>query len=285
MLRLIRHFTLPMALSALLGCTSSSEPQPKSVTGEGMTNSIGMELKLIPTGEFSMGSPDTKTRPIYVREKPQHRVRITRPFLLGVHPVTQEQYQKVMEENPSNFKGNPLHPVEVVSWFDAIEFCNRLSEQEGHKPYYKVDRETVTILDGDGYRLPTEAEWEYACRAGSPASYCFGDNAEELHYYAWFAENSNGETHPVGQKQPNAWGLYDIHGNVWEWCQDWYTADYYGQSPVSDPLGPSEGSRRVFRGGGWVFSAVSCRSAFRDGYAPDSRTNSLGFRVLRSYIK
>ncbi len=216
-----------------------------------------MKFVLIPAGEFLMGSPESEE--YREDDEQQHRVRITKPFYLGVHEVTQEQYQRVMGENPSEFKGANL-PVEQVSWEDAVEFCRKLSEKEGKT-----------------YRLPTEAEWEYACRAGSAARYCFGDDESQLGQYAWYDANSDVATHPVGGKLPNDWGLHDMHGNVWEWCQDWY-GDYPSED-VTDPTGPKEGSDRVFRGGSWLRDAVLCRSAYRGKGKPTLRYDVLGFRV------
>ena len=190
-------------------------------------------------------------------EKPQRKVTISRPFYLGVYEVTQYEYRQVMNDNPSKFKDSELLPVEQVSWLDAVKFCNKLSERERRKPYYKIEDDAVTILGGNGYRLPTEAEWEYACRPQSPETatkYPFGDDDDDLSSYAWFDKNSDGKTHPVGQKKPNRWGLYDMQGNVWEWCQDWYSDKYYTFAPESDPPGPASASLRVFRGGGWAAS-------------------------------
>jgi formylglycine-generating enzyme required for sulfatase activity len=235
--------------------------QTAPATGKLITNSIGMKLTLIPAGEFMMGSPDSDRR-AGSAEKPQHQVRITKPFYLGVTEVTQGQYEKVMGKNPSRFKESGLDaPVEMVSWDDAQEFCRKLSELSEEKKA------------GRHYRLPTEAEWEYACRAGSAKKYCYGDDESRLVDYAWYGKNSDGKTHQVGRKKPNAWGLYDMHGNVWEWCADRYDRDYYAKSPRDDPIGPSEGSFRVFRGGGPGWGREVCRSACR----PDSRA-APGFR-------
>jgi len=243
----------------------SSGSEPNVPAGMEVTNSIGMKLRLIPAGEFMMGSPATESD--RADRETRHPVSITKPFYLGVTEVTQEQYQKVMGKNPSQFKG-PQNPVEKVSWTDAVEFCRKLSAMPAEK------------TAGHVYRLPTEAEWEYACRAGTATAYGFGDDRSGLGVYGWVGGES---THPVGGKKPNAWGLYDMHGNVWEWCQDWY-GDYPSGS-ATDPTGATSGSHRVSRGGSWISIARSCRSARRNGSTPEVRSNGLGFRVLRSSIK
>ena len=227
---------------------------------EYITNSIGMRLRLIPAGEFMMGaSPgDSKADD---DEKPVHRVEITKPFYIGIFPVTQEQYERVMGENPSDFKGSN-RPVESVSWDDAQEFCRKLGQ-----------------MTGESYRLPTEAEWEYAARVGSATEFHWGDEVDDD--YVWYDGNSGDETHPVGQKRPNAWGLYDMSGNVWEWCADWYGANYYRNSPLRDPKGPSFGNARVVRGGSWLHLAWSMRSANRYRFTPDHRNYFVGFRIVR----
>ncbi len=232
-----------------------------------VTNSIGMKLVLIEPGEFMMGSPHSDND-ASCDEKPEHRVRITRPFYLGVFPVTQAEYERIMGTNPSRFRGDPKRPVENVSWHDTVEFCRRLSALPQEKG------------SGHMYRLPTEAEWEYACRAGTTTRYYFGDDNGALSEYAWFRENSKGQTHPVGQKKPNAWGLYDMYGNVSELCADWYGDDYYGRSPSKNPIGPSSGDCRVARGASWAtWGRVPC-SAFRCvGFVPDHRDDDAGFRV------
>ena len=173
----------------------------------------------------------------------------------------------MMGTNPAAFK-QALHPVEMISWEDATEFCLRLSELPGEK------------AAGRFYRLPTEAEWEYACRAGTTAEYSFGDDASQLGDFGWFSANSDSKTQPVGQKQPNPWGLYDMHGNVWEWCEDWYV--YFEPLPVTDPLSPETGSTRVFRGGCWKHGETLCRSSDRIGDYPSRGIDVYGFRVAMS---
>jgi formylglycine-generating enzyme required for sulfatase activity len=243
-----------------------------------LTNSIGMTFVPIPAGTFLMGSPDSD-KDASSDEKPQHRVTLSKPFFLAIHPVTQGQYRAVTGESLSHFKGSDDLPVENVSWNDAIAFCNTLSEREGLKPYYRSG--TGEPLGGDGYRLPTEAEWEYACRGGSTTRYCFGDDAASLGEYAWYRDNSDRKAHPVGQKRPNAFGLYDMHGNVWEWCLDRYDAKFYDQPAAPDPWCSSGASDRVIRGGGWNSAPLSARSAHRTGLTPDYRGSFLGFRLAR----
>ena len=221
-------------------------------------DSIGMEFKLIPAGTFTMGDASGED------DETPHEVTLTKPFKMGVHEVTQAQYEQLMGTNPSEFKGAD-NPVETVNWDDAVDFCRRLSELPAEKKA------------GNVYRLPTEAEWEYACRAGTTTRFSFGDDESELGDYAWFYGNTS---HPVGGKKPNAWGLYDMHGNVWEWCQDWY-ADYPSGS-MTNPSGATSGSARVFRGGGWDDTAEDCRSAYRNRNDPSIRNYYFGFRVCLS---
>jgi formylglycine-generating enzyme required for sulfatase activity len=230
-----------------------------------LTNSIGMTLVLIPKGTFMMGSPESEEG--RNEDEVQHEVTLSKDFFLGVTEVTQKQYQEVMGMNPSAFAG-AQRPVDTVSWEDAVEFCERLSELPEEKKAGRV------------YRLPTEAEWEYACRAGSKTAFSFGDDKSSLGDYAWISDNSDGKTQSVGEKKPNAWGLYDMHGNVWEWCSDWY-GEHPGKA-VSDPEGPEKGSRRVHRGGSWRFVAAYCRSARRGWRDPSGRSISFGFRVALS---
>jgi formylglycine-generating enzyme required for sulfatase activity len=225
------------------------------------TNSVGMSLKLLPAGSFTMGDAAGSSD-----EKP-HRVTLTRPFYMGVHEVTNAQWKRVVGSVPSNWKDGD-QPVENVSWEEAVEFCRKLSDMPEERTAGRV------------YRLPTEAEWEYACRAGTTTQYSFGDDETRLGDYGWFDGNSGSKTHAVGQKMPNAWGLYDMHGNVWEWCSDWYGA--YSDGAVTNPQGLSSGSDRVRRGGSWLNSASICRSAYRRGPSPSNRRDILGFRLALS---
>ena len=241
--------------------------QPKEIT-----NSIGMKLMLIPKGTFMMGSPESEE--CRDKDENQHEVTISKDYYLGVYEVTQAQYEKVMGRNPSYFQGaivgneNADLPVDRVSWEDAVEFCKKLSDLPEEKKAGRV------------YRLPTEAEWEYACRVGSKTAYSFDDEEGLLPEYGWIKRNSSNRTHTVGLLEPNAWGLYDLHGNVWEWCSDRHGE--YPKGAVSDPTGPCEGSNRVIRSGGWYGEAALCRSALRRGHVPSIRLNSHGFRLALS---
>ncbi len=236
------------------------DPTPVATPVEDMelpesADSIGMEFKLIPAGTFIMGEGDQA-----------HEVTLTKPFKMGIHEVTQAQYEQVMGVNPSEFKG-ANNPVENVSWDDAVVFCRRLSELPAEK------------AAGNVFRLPTEAEWEYACRAGTTTKYSFGDDESDFGEYAWYGDKYGDKHYPVGSKQPNAWGLYDMHGNVWEWCQDLYGD--YPSGTVTDPTGAASGSYRVNRGGSWI-SSEGCRSAYRGRDPPYFRFCRIGFRVYLS---
>jgi eukaryotic-like serine/threonine-protein kinase len=244
------------------------------------TNSIGMKLVLIPAGEFSMGGSVFDDETI-ATETPQHPVTISRPFYLGMTEVTQGQYRAVTGKSPSSFTGSDDLPVEQVSWSDAVAFCNALSAKEERAPFYRIERSNVDVRDRNvaGYRLPTEAEWEYACRAGNTKRFHFGGDVKMLDQYAWYKNNSNSRTHPVAQMRANAFGLYDMHGNVWEWCADWFSVSYYKESPAIDPIGPPMSSYCVYRSGSWNHDARNCRSSTRHREPPTMRDRRLGFRV------
>ena len=300
-----------MALAALGSFTLAAGQGPKRADGDHtpITNSIGMKLALVPSGEFQMGSNESAeaTAAFFNRiygkrilqafmfndEHPQHRVRISRPFYLGVCVVTRGQFRQFVadtnyrttaetgklgavgwnsQENRfefgkeyswrnAGFEQTDTHPVVNVSWDDATEFCKWLGKKE---------RRT--------YQLPTEAQWEYGCRAGSTTRYFFGDDEKQLEEYAWYGKNSGLKTHPVGEKKPNTWGLYDIEGNVGQWCQDWYDGNYYARSPSDDPKGPATGSDRVLRGSSYYGFNWDCYSARRSHWQ-NFPGSTIGFRV------
>lgn len=240
-----------------------------------------MTFVLIPPGTFTMGSEKIDGA------KP-HEVKISREFWLSDREVTAALFAEVVgreNTNSAETDSGPELPVFDVSWFDAVEFCNELSKRHGFDEYYRLERigkgmyieATVETLGGDGYRLPTEAEWEYACRAKSGTIFCYGDDEQLLGEYAVF---SGSQSAVCGSKLPNGWGLFDMHGNAYEWCHDWY-ADHEA-SPLVDPSGPPWGSDRVDRGGGWFVGAEACGSALRSARRPGSRFNVIGFRVARS---
>jgi formylglycine-generating enzyme required for sulfatase activity len=252
---------------ALGAWAAEKEATPQKSIAVDLGGGVKMDLVLIPAGSFSMGSEKGEAT-----EKPVHEVKIPKPFYMGKYEVTQEQWQAVMGNNPSHFKG-PKNPVEFVSWDDCQAFLKKLNE--------RVRRGKFT--------LPTEAEWEYACRAGSKTDFYFGDDDKQLDGYAWYQDNSEKKTHPVGEKRPNAWGLYDMHGNVWEWCEDAFHDGYEGA--------PDDGSawvrvneeglveqlkgRRVIRGGCWEYRPLNCRSADRRYFqAPKAWADGIGLRVV-----
>jgi len=264
----IKHFNLkPVKMVA------GTSGLPVSSAGAGqkeIANTIGVKMVLIGPGSFMMGSAKG-----HGNERPAHRVKLTKGFYMGTTEVTQEQWESVMPDNPSRYKGAD-RPVENVNLEDCVEFCKLLTQKE---------RSQGKLPEGAEYRLPTEAEWEYACRAGAKTKYCFGDSETELGEYAWYSENS-GRPHPVGTKKANAWGLFDIHGNVWEWCGDAYGS--YSAGEAEDPTGgaPSmewgPGRNRIFRGGSWGSNAGYCRSAVRNFIGPGRPLSGVGFRLVRT---
>jgi len=262
----------------ILPCVLAAAQQVEAQSHQ-YRNELGMEFVLIPAGSFAMGSPKDLSE-ARNDERPQHKVTISKPFYIGKFEVTQAQWEAVMGANPYDTpRSNPFYGLPgmakrlrrpdnpaTVSWEDVQEFIERLNNLEGNPVY----------------RLPTEAEWEYAARAGTSSAYSFGDREEELGRYAWYGEGfTSGSTHPIGKKEPNGWGLHDVHGNAWEWVHDWYGENYYESSPSSDPQGPGTGEKRVVRGGSWHHTADSWRSAFRKSYPPDYRGISIGFRLVR----
>jgi formylglycine-generating enzyme required for sulfatase activity len=260
----MRNFAIGCMVLLTMAGTAFSETKgpPKELTVD-IGKGVKLDLVLIPAGAFMMGSPDSdKDAFPEDEEKPQHRVRISKPFYLGKYLVTQEQWEAVTGSNPSHVKG-PKKPVETVSWDDCQKFLKRLNDKVG----------------GGKFQLPTEAQWEYACRAGSKARYCFGDDEKQLGEYAWYGGNSGNTTHPVGEKKANRWGLFDMHGNVWQWCQDSWKDGYYKESPVDDPTGAATGSDRVGRGGSCGDPAGGCRSACRGYRGQADRDFTLGLRI------
>jgi formylglycine-generating enzyme required for sulfatase activity len=249
---------------------SAVAPAAGSITAQ-LGNGVGLELIAIQPGSFTMGSPASERHRDY--DEAQHQVTISQPFWIGKYEVTQGQYQALMGMNPAE----PKHgvgadcPVYNVTWNDAVNFCAKLTE---------IERAAGRLPAGYAYTLPTEAQWEYACRAGTATTYYWGNSMDGS--YCWYSGNSSYTTHPVGTKLPNAWGLYDMSGNVEEWCLDWW----YGHlsSGVTDPMGPSSGSYRVFRGGSWDVDAAFCTSSVRGPGSPSDENSSVrhGFRLVRT---
>ena len=260
-------------LAIICGCRDDNTNSKPQIIKTGS----GIEMVKIAGGYFEMGSKAGTSD-----ESPVHKVWVS-PFWMDRYEVVQEQFKKFQLPDPSHFK-NPRHPLEHMNWTDAGIYCNERSRAEGLEVCY--DEETWDCnFQANGYRLPTEAEWEYACRAGTDAKYVFGNDARKLKDYAWFAGNSSGRTHPVGEKQPNRWGLFDMYGNVAEWCNDFYSENYYKQSSNKNPKGPNQKEERVLRGGAWNSSSGSCRSSYRasDPSINDTclASDAIGFRCVR----
>ena len=244
------------ALLALSGCAKedSSQLAGTDAATQLVKTESGGEMVFIAAGQFIMGDARGAA------DATAHEV-VVDSFYMDKHPVSQELHERVMGVNPSKRKA-PHNPVERMQWTEAVRFCNRCSEMEGLTPCYDLGTWECDF-GASGYRLPTEAEWEYACRAGTQTRYFFGDDERQLSKYAWCKPHSLGRTWPVAQKLPNAWGLYDMHGNVWEWCNDFYSETYYDESPHENPVGPQSGKQRVLRGGAWSSTAEACRAAHR----------------------
>jgi len=283
-----RVLILLVPLGLLIGgCRPSEEhsrpSQPAAtVAPEKITTKLGVEMVHLPAGEFLMGNDEGEDD-----ETPAHSVRLG-AFYIDVCEVTQEDYLKLTGKSPSKFKG-AQRPVDQVSWLDAIQYCNMRSLREGFKPCYNPAT-LACDFTADGYRLPSEAEWEYACRAGTATRWSFGDSAAKLAEHAWFKANADKTTHPVKEKAANPWGLYDMHGNVSEWCNDFYAEGYDPQDPGQDPCGPDSGEMRVVRGGCWATSDESCRSSARGSESPGFvdvcfKREAYGFRCVRKSDK
>ncbi len=249
--------------------------------GGNKTTDLGLVLVNVSAGSFLMGSP--RYEEDREQDEDRHQVILTNDFLISATEISQDQWFRIMATNPSRFDG-PGRPVENITFNQCVEFCNQLSMVEGLVPAY--GRHGGVIYwnrESNGYRLPTEAEWEYACRAGSQKRFASGDNNTNLHGLSWFRNNSTGRTHDVASKAPNNWGLHDMHGNVWEWCWNWSAP--YPPLFATDPEGPNSGTSRVIRGGSWDNPASACRSANHNGAKPGFHGGILGFRVARSVVK
>jgi formylglycine-generating enzyme required for sulfatase activity len=272
-------------LLPLAGCQQGLSNGETPAAGESrpVVTKSGIEMVLLPGGEFTMGTNDGNDD-----EGPAHKVSVS-PFLIDKYEVTHEMFAAAQLPDPSHWQENPKGPVERVRWRDAKAYFNECSRMEGLQPCYdEKTREWDCDFSANGYRLPTEAEWEYAARAGSAMPYDFG-SVTQLGQHAWYAGNSDSKTHPVGQKKPNAWGLHDMYGNVSEWCEDVYDPAYYHSSPARDPTGPPNATKdvkRVMRGGNWKASEAACRATYRQGERTGNTdacfaTDYCGFRCAR----
>lgn len=283
------RLTLTLAAVLCVGCKPVDQPQQTTASQtagsttaaaapRSVTTKSGIEMVALPGGTFKMGDNAGDTD-----EQPAHQVRVT-GFSMDVREVTQESYQKLMGKNPAKFK-SPDNPVERASWVSAAQYCNMRSSIEGFEPCY--DPETYQCdFSANGYRLPTEVEWEYACRAGTTTRWSFADSETQLAKYGWFKTNGQKTTHQVGGKTHNPWGLFDMHGNVAEWCNDFYAESYDHPKGGAFPVGPASGEERVLRGGSWKSSPDSCRSSARYSEPPGFADvcfgyEAYGFRCVR----
>ena len=279
--------TLVFSVGCSVGAQAKSSDKPKTAGPKQMTLELGkgvtMKLALVPAGEFMMGGKFTPAQAVklyggkeahYAGEHPRHKVTISKPFYMGICEVTQSQWEAVMDAKPYDGKMltkiGPDYPASWVNWTEAAEFCSKLSKKIG---------KMVT--------LPSEAQWEYACRAGSDTEYCYGDDKKKVGDYAWWFGNmidndkAKSYARKGGLRKPNAWGLYDMHGNVWEWCRDWYSKDFYAGGKNVDPEYTKETKTRCVRGGSWYNGEVHCRSAARNSWCgPNYRHYNYGFRVM-----
>ena len=270
-------FASPLAIlvvaAILVGCQKA--PESSGDLPRIIATSSGAMMVRLAGGSFIMGSGARGQT-----DELPHRVFVS-PFDIDVCEVTQAHFEKVTGRNPSRWK-NEKNPVEQIRWADAARYANARSRLEGLRPAYD-EKTWACDFSADGYRLPTEAEWEYACRAGSETDFCFGASAAGLAEYAWFKDNGGNGPHPVGRKKPNAWGLYDMSGNVWEWCNDFYDEEYYKSSPDRDPAGPPSGKSRVLRGGCWNSRADLCRAAYRNEEDPGYTDTCFG-RDIHGFV-
>jgi len=274
---MIKADCLLLVLAIIPGCRRTKETASMP---EVIKTKMGIEMVKIPGGWFEMGSKRGEAD-----ESPAHKVWVD-SFLMDKYELIQEQYVKLVGSNPSSFKGIG-RPVDTISWADAVLYCNLRSRAEGLESCYDEESETWQCdFQASGYRLPTEAEWEYACRAGAETEHYFGRDPSALKKFGWYIDNSFKKTHSVGKKRPNRWGLHDMYGNVAEWCNDVYDTNYYKRSPSKNPRGPEEGDIKVLRGGGWQDSADCLRSSWRAyenfSFVDACIMDSLGFRCVRN---
>jgi len=284
-----RHLVFLGVLAALASLADRAEPQPAPARPQSADRGR-LEFVQVPAGIFIMGSPGSEWGSR--SDEQQHQVTFTRPFFLATYEVTQAQWTAITGSNPSYLYDCPDCPVESITWFEAVAFCNGLSQQMGLPPAYTIRDTVVTLNAGaDGFRLPTEAEWEYACRAGTSAVFYTGEclNTEQANYLGYDPQKGcpkgmwRGQAVDVGSFPPNPWGLHDMHGNISEWC--WDRHGFPGPGPVVEPRGPETGTERLMRGGNWHDLGRNCRSAVRHKAEPNQRFTHVGLRLARSLPK